>query len=54
MLTRMARPCVPGGVPPPTPLQLWTEAARDLLAEAREELDERAWAVFLDILLRQV
>jgi hypothetical protein len=30
-------------------LQLYLAALRDLLADAREELDEREWSTFIDI-----
>ena len=33
----------------PSPLQVWTAALFDVLTDAREELDERAWPVFISI-----
>ncbi len=34
---------------PTTPLQTWTSALFDLLFDARAELGERGWAVFVSI-----
>ena len=33
----------------PTPLQTWTAALFDVLDDARDQLDERAWATFIAI-----
>jgi hypothetical protein len=38
----------------PTPLQSWWRAESDLLADARSELDEREWAVFVALLTIRV
>ena len=40
-----------GGSPSLTPLQTWQAAQNDLLADARAELDDRAFGVFLDLIL---
>ena len=33
----------------PTPLQTWTAALFDVLDDARDQLDERAWQAFVSI-----
>jgi len=39
---------------PRTPLQVWTASLFDLLDDARGQLDERAWPVFVSIACERI